>query len=549
MYLMFYSFDMIMAGLLIVIGICLILIALLVLRFTIIFTMEEQYQEIGILKAMGLRNRAIRRIYLIKYFVIVSAGALLGLCFSIPVSAMMIESVAQNMIMKQQESNMAVNILCAALIVILVVGFCYLCTRRLRCLSIITAIRNGENGERFQKRKGIALYKQLRMKVSIYLGLNDIFSHIKRYAVLIVTFCISFILITIPLNTLNTMNSDEMHIKFMVDPSSSVLVRKLELENEDKYTNVTQLNTAIQRLQQELKQAGYDAQISAQPIYFLKFSDVEDMHNQTIMTLQLNQIKQFEDYEAGSAPVNANEVAFSKKIMNEYDWQIGDMIHASINGSTQSLLITGCYTDYMQRGKSARLNPKINMEQEVLFDYRSLLVYTDSTLSQQDMAEALNAQLPTYEWLTSADMVEQSIGGIQSSLSALLLPMTAMLAGVIMLITLLMEKLFITREKGEIAMLKSIGFSNHTIQSWQLARMSFVVLTSLLISIPLSLISNYVALKPIFALMGAELNIQVDPLQAYLVYPGVLLAGILIATGIAATGIRKIHMKEINNLE
>ena len=59
---------MIMAGLLILIGICLILIALLVLRFTLVFTIEEEYREIGIMKAMGLRNFAIKKLYLIDLY-------------------------------------------------------------------------------------------------------------------------------------------------------------------------------------------------------------------------------------------------------------------------------------------------------------------------------------------------------------------------------------------------------------------------------------------------------------------------------------------------
>lgn len=73
-YKMVYAFDMIVAGLLIAVGICLICIALLVLRFTLVFSIEEQYQEIGILKAIGLKNRNIKKIYLIKYFVIVVDG-------------------------------------------------------------------------------------------------------------------------------------------------------------------------------------------------------------------------------------------------------------------------------------------------------------------------------------------------------------------------------------------------------------------------------------------------------------------------------------------
>ena len=67
MYSMIYSFDLILAALLILVGICMILIALLVLRFTLLFTMEEEYREIGIMKAIGLRDKAIRRLYLVKY--------------------------------------------------------------------------------------------------------------------------------------------------------------------------------------------------------------------------------------------------------------------------------------------------------------------------------------------------------------------------------------------------------------------------------------------------------------------------------------------------
>ena len=79
--------------------------------------------------------------------------------------------------------------------------------------------------------------------------------------------------------------------------------------------------------------------------------------------------------------------------------------------------------------------------------------------------------------------------------------------------------------------------------------MVFVVLASMVISIPLSLLSNQFVLKPIFAIMGADVTIQVNPLEAYLIYPGVLLIGIIIATAIATRGVRKINIREMNNLE
>ncbi len=57
------------------------------------FSLEEQYQEIGILKAIGLRNYAIKKLYLIKYLAIVTVGAIIGACISVPVSQIMIDGV------------------------------------------------------------------------------------------------------------------------------------------------------------------------------------------------------------------------------------------------------------------------------------------------------------------------------------------------------------------------------------------------------------------------------------------------------------------------
>lgn len=79
--------------------------------------------------------------------------------------------------------------------------------------------------------------------------------------------------------------------------------------------------------------------------------------------------------------------------------------------------------------------------------------------------------------------------------------------------------------------------------------MLLVALLSMLAAIPLSMLSNRFMLEPIFAIMGAQVHIQIDPLQVYLLYPGVLLLGIICAT-IAATGkIKRIHIREMNNME
>lgn len=550
MYQLIYSFDMIIAGLLILVGVCLIFIALLVLRFTLVFSLEEQYQEIGILKAIGLRNNAIKKLYLIKYFAIVIVGATLGALLSIPVSQKMIDGVSQNMIMNSQEIHVFMNIMCALIIVVLVISFCYLCTRKLNKVSAITAIHGGYTGERFYKNRGIRLSRSQHISVPFYLGMNDIMTHITRYIVLMVTFSISFILITIPLNTLNTMKSTEMSRKFALNPESSVYVRKIEGQEDKKYHNTEELMEGVRQLQQNMEDKGYQADMTVLPIYFINYSNEESNKKNKIMSLQvLGESNSYLEYDEGVAPQLENEMAFSKDIMKENNWVIGDYVKATINGQDKTMLITGTYTDYMQIGKSARLNSKIDCGQEVLFDYWTVMVDLKTDQSQEEVVQIMQKDFPQYEWKTAQELIDQNVGGIQEILSSLLLPMTAMLCGVIMLITLLMEKLFMTREKGEIAMMKSIGFRHSSIRYWQIIRMALVVIVSMIISIPLSLVTNHILLRPIFAIMGAELTIQVNPLRAYLIYPGILLVGIIIATTLATRSAKNINIREMNNLE
>ena len=49
--------TIVIAAILIIVSVCLILISFLVLRFTIVFTLQEDFKEIGIMKAIGIRDK------------------------------------------------------------------------------------------------------------------------------------------------------------------------------------------------------------------------------------------------------------------------------------------------------------------------------------------------------------------------------------------------------------------------------------------------------------------------------------------------------------
>jgi putative ABC transport system permease protein len=105
-------------------------------------------------------------------------------------------------------------------------------------------------------------------------------------------------------------------------------------------------------------------------------------------------------------------------------------------------------------------------------------------------------------------------------------------------------------EKSQIAMLRSIGFSTGKIRSWQMYRISIVLIIGVVIGIILSTFLNDIALKPIFSMMGAtHIKIVPNPLEVYLLYPIILLAVISIAAYIASGIVKKFDLMEINNAD
>ena len=93
MFKMIYIMDILIAAILLVVSVCLILISMVVLRFIINFTITEEFREIGVMKAIGMKNNRIRGLYIVKYLAISVIGTSVGLVISFPSSKIMISSI------------------------------------------------------------------------------------------------------------------------------------------------------------------------------------------------------------------------------------------------------------------------------------------------------------------------------------------------------------------------------------------------------------------------------------------------------------------------
>ena len=139
-----YLYDMFSAYILMLISIVLMFTAFVVLRFTIGFTISEEFCEIGVMKAVGIDNGSIRSLYIVKYLVITVVGTLIGYFCSVPLGDMMMKTVSENMVLGSGNGTL-MGLLSSGLVAVIILLFCYGCTRRVNKLSPIDAVRNGQH--------------------------------------------------------------------------------------------------------------------------------------------------------------------------------------------------------------------------------------------------------------------------------------------------------------------------------------------------------------------------------------------------------------------
>ena len=177
--LMFMT-DRILSAILFIVSLFLIFIAFLTLRFTIVSTIQDDYKEIGVMKAIGFTNVSIKRLYLMKYSD-PSVGGAIGLGISLPLTRIMSVRVSEYIIVPDSGTGMIVSAFSTVIIVAITLLFCSICMRKINKASAIDAIRQGHNGERFKASRKMNLHKSKVLPTTLFLAISDVLNQFKGY--------------------------------------------------------------------------------------------------------------------------------------------------------------------------------------------------------------------------------------------------------------------------------------------------------------------------------------------------------------------------------
>ena len=545
-----YTMDMILSAILLIVSFCLIIISFVVLRFTIGFTLSEEYREIGVMKAIGIKDVKIRGLYMVKYMALSLIGALVGFVVSIPFAEMLLSSTSSCMVI-ENTNTLALNIVCALFIVALTLLFCFKCTGKAKKFTPVDAIRNGETGKRF-KRKGLLKLSKTHLKPSSFLSFNDVISNIKRFAIIILTFTVCLSLVLIMVNTTNTLRGDGMVDYFGMAKSDIAYTdsdKQMEYMIDD---GKEALENDLAEVEKMLAENDMPAKCYNEMMF--KFTVTYKDSNVKSNAFQgVNTTTDQYNYTEGTAPQNTNEIAITKVVADNLGAEIGDTVTITQMEGEKDYIITAYFQTMVNMGEGIRFHEDVELnylQSSGTMAYQINFTDDPSDAEIEERVEKVKDLLDLEEVFTLKEYVNNSMG-IADAIDSMTYLILAIAMVIIILITVLMERSFIAKERGEIALLKAIGFKDSSIIKWHSLRFVIVSIISTIISLATLLPLTNLAVGPVFTMMGATYGMEyaIDPIAVFVVYPLIVMATTLISAILTALHTKTIKSSEISGVE
>lgn len=544
-----YIMDMIIAGVLLILSIFLIIIAFVILRFTIKFTLSEEFREIGVMKAIGIRNIKIRGIYIVKYLAIALVGTIIGFICGIPFSSMLLTQVSDNIVIAD-ENGILISIAAAILVLLIIVLFSYSCTSKVKKFTPIDAIRNGQTGERYN-RKGIIRLSKTHLRPIPFMAVNDILSGLKRFLIVMATFMISILLVTVILNVMSTLQSGKL-VSWFSMTESDVYIGDSDTEKCIRPDGHEMLKQELNKIEQNLSDNGIEAKCAIETIFRFTVSKGDKSYNSLAFQGTGTTPDEYE-YMSGTAPQNVNEIGLTYIVADSIGAEIGDTVEISTANGTDEYLVTAIFQSMNNMGQGIRLHQDVDLDYSLAmgtFGYQ--INYTDNPTESQETErlEKIKELYPDCKVYTGGEYVDNMVGGIAGYMSSVVYLSLLIVIIINILVAVLMEKSFFTKERSEIAMLKAIGFTNRAIITRQTLRMAIVMVAAAIFAILVAEPVGQLAVGGIFRIMGAKTIIfDVNVLYNYVICPLVVLVCTIISVIIVDQQVRGVSSSEINNME
>lgn len=531
--------DGMMIAVLILISILVIVVAFLCIRFTILAKIEEDYREIGVLKAIGLRANDIAKLYSAKYGVIAGAACVLGFLLS----PLLCTPLMANMRLYMGDSGRGavatlIGILSTLVIFLVVMWYVKTVLRRFRKLSAAQALRFGAPVEKANAAKGFRLSKNRFFSRNIFLGVKDVLSRKKLYVTMLAVLIISSFILIVPQNIYNTISARSF-MTYMGVGENDISVHLSGTQTDDVWQAAADISAALAADVDIARYTVLSGMVFSMPAEDGRMERLRvDLGDHTAFPVM---------YSLGGAPAADTEIALSSLNAEELGKTLGDELTLIVDGEEKHMIVCGIYSDITAAGKTA----KGAFEARDADLMRVVIpIELHDKVAAEETASRYQTQFPFATVAVADEYTRQTFGGTLDAIQKASFASIAVAVLLTILVTLLFMKMIVTKDRYPIAILKSLGFTGTDIRRQYVTRTIFVAALGVIIgTILANTVGELVGAALISSFGATTFHFVVNPFYAYLFAPLLMAVCVYAATLLGVTGIRKLkiseHIKEV----
>lgn len=511
---------------------------LLALRFALLTALEGDLAEIATLKAIGAPAAGTRRLYGTKYTALSLVGAGVGLTAAFPLTAVLQQPVVLYLGRPSGLLPVVVApVLGASAVALLVLATSSRVLRRLGRLGAVEMLRAAATGTTAQPRRRRLLARLLRWQrpllatlprrrpasllrsplgVPGFLGLRGAFHGSSLLLLGVVALAVAAV--SLPAGVLATMESPsfttylgagrcDLRVDVPAGAASATQVEELLAGRADVARHTLLVS----------ERYGMRAPGGRWGSVLVQSGDHEAFPLA---------------YELGRAPRTEQEVSLSHNQAQELAVTVGGSVELDDGAGVRLLTVTGVYQDITFGGKTAKA--RLPGSEAPLWQ----VIYVD--LVEPGRAEAvvadLGTELPGVKVSSVEQFTSQTLGATSSQLRTVVRVAAVGGSLLTLVVTALAVVLLVTRERGQVALLRALGAS--------LAQVRRQYLVRFLLPTALGLVSGAVGaqllgqplLRVVLGAFGAPgVRLSPDPLTSWVLLPGLVLAAV---SGALVLGLR-----------
>ncbi len=510
--------DGIMIAVILLVSVIVILIALLCIRFTLLAKIEDDYREIGVMKAVGIRVSDIQSIYLAVYAVLAAAGCIMGFLLSLALRGPLQESIRANL---GESGNDGLSFLLGMagtlLLFFFILFFIRRILKRFRRISPVQAIRQGSEQENVRGGKSLRLSKNRWLSANLFLAVKDIAARKRLYLTMLFVIILACFIMVVPQNLYHTI-------------SDSSFVTYLGVGRCDLRMDIQQTEELEEKAGSVGEFLERDSAVETYAVFVTELFDQEQEDGTTEqIKVELGNHGAFPlQYVDGRLPSRDSDIALSVLYAEEMDKKVGDKMILLTDKGEKQLTVCGIYSDITNGGKTAKAAFRPGTREAA---WSTVCVNLKQPGVLAEKTEEYSRKFPYAKVSGMEDYVAQTFGQTLRAVRTASVGAGFVAVVVTLLVILLFMKLLTAKDQYSIAVLKSVGFTGSDISRQYIWRSVLVVILGILLgSVLAGTLGERIAGAAISSLGAAAFQFTEDPLSSFVLSPVVLLFTALAAT-------------------